>query len=169
LAILGGSFRLLAKAVLPLAVLFILSACGASQEETHTTSFGIRGNGFTFEAPTGWRVSRPATGVVARSGDSLVSVTRFPLQRAYDESQFDTAAKALDGVAARLAKAAGHSVDSAETVTVANRQARSYAYGTRRIGFVLAGRDEFQLFCTERESDACNLLFDSFTLTGPSA
>jgi len=160
---------LLARAVLPLALLFILAACGGSKQETRTTSIGIRGDGFTFDAPLGWRVTRPQDGIVARNGDALVSVTHFPLRRPYDQSQFDTAAKALDAVAARLAKAAGHAVERAETVTVANRKARSYVYGTRRIGFVLAGRDEFQLFCTQQQSAACDLLFNTFTLTGPQA
>ena len=117
-----------------------------------------------------WRGGRTGEiDIVARDGDALVSVTHFPLRRPYDQSQFDTAARALDAVAARLAKAAGHAVERAETVTVANRKARSYAYGTRRIGFVLAGRDEFQLFCTQQQSAACDLLFNTFTLTGPQA
>ena len=160
---------MLAKAVLPLALLFILSGCGASKQETRTTSIGVRGDGYVFEAPQGWRISRPQAAVVARAGDSLVSVTHFPLRRAYDQSQFGVATKALDAVAARLAKAAGTSVDKAETVTVSNRKVRSYRYGMRRIGFVLAGRNEYQLFCTQQQSAACDLLFASFTLTGPSA
>ena len=160
---------MLARAFLPLAVLFILAACGGSKQETHTTSIGVRGDGFTFDAPLGWHVSRPQDGIVARSGSALVSVTHFPLRRPYDQSQFAAAAKALDAVAARLAKAAGHGVAKAETVTVANRKARSYAYGSRRIGFVLAGRDEYQLFCTQQQSAACDLLFSTFTLSGPTA
>ena len=160
---------MLAKAVLPLALLFILAACGASKEETRTTSIGVRGEGYVFDAPQGWKVSRPRDAVVARAGDSLVSVTHFPLRRAYDQSQFGVAAKALDAVAARLAKAAGSTIDKAETVTVSNRKVRSYRYGTRRIGFVLAGRNEYQLFCSQQQSAACDLLFGSFTLTGPSA
>ena len=160
---------MLARAFLPLALLFILAACGGSKQETHTTSIGIRGDGFVFEALPGWKITRPPAGVEARAGDALVSVTHFPLRRAYDESQFATATKALDAVAARLAKAAGATVDRAETVTVGNRKGRSYRYGTRRIGFVLRGRDEYQLFCTQQQSAACDLLFSTFTLTGPSA
>lgn len=128
----------------------------------------MRGDGYAFEALPGWRVSRPPDGVVARSGEALVSVTRFPLRQAYDESQFDTVAKTLDGVAAKLAKAAGTTIATAETVTVADRKVRAYTYGSSRIGFVLAGRNEYQLFCAPAGA-ACDLLFDSFTLTGPSA
>jgi hypothetical protein len=166
---LGGSFRSLAKAVVPLALLFILAACGSSKQETAQTTIGVRGDGFSVEVPEGWRVSRTASGVAASSGGALVSVTRFPLRKAYDESQFDAVAKTLDAVAARLAKASGAAVDKAETVTVAGRKVRAYTYGSKRIGFVLAGRDEYQLFCAQQASAGCGLLFDSFTLAGPQA
>jgi hypothetical protein len=162
---LGGSFRLVARAVLPLALLFILSGCGASKQETRTTSIGIRSEGYTFDVPPGWRVGRPRDATVARSGSALVSVTRFVLRKPYSPEQFDAVAKVLDGVADKLAKAAGTTVSEAETVTVGDRQARAYRYGGRRIGFVLDGRDEYQLFCAPA-GDACDLLFASFTLTG---
>ena len=129
----------------------------------------MRGDGFTVAVPEGWRVSRTPTAVTARSGDAVVSVTRFPLRKPYDESQFPALTKTLDGVVARLAKAAGSTVDKAETVTVDRRKARAYTYGTRRIGFVLAGRAEFQLYCVQPASTGCDLLFSSFTLTGPRA
>lgn len=160
---------MLAKAVLPLALLFILSACGASKQETRTTSIGIRGKGYTFDVPQGWRVSRPPGAVVARSGRALVSVTRFPLRKPYSPDQFDVVTKALDAVADKLAKAAGTTVSARQTTTVAgDRKIRAYDYGGRRIGFVLVGRDEYQLFCAPA-GDACDLLFRSFTLTGPAA
>lgn len=130
---------------------------------------GLRGNGFAVEVPQGWRVSRSGSGVVARNGGALVSVTMFPLRKPYDQAQFRVAAKALDGVAARLAKAAGATVDKAETVTIDRRKARAYTYGTKRIAFVLVAREEYQLLCVQPSSDACGLLFSSFTLTGPQA
>ncbi|MES1246944.1 MAG: hypothetical protein ABUS54_04645 [Actinomycetota bacterium] len=114
-------------------------------------------------------MARTPTAVTARSGTALVSVTRFPLRQAYDDSQFDAARGTLDRVAASLAKAAGSSVDKAETVTVDGRRARAYTYAAKRVGFVLAGRVEYQLFCSLASSDACDLLFSSFTLTGPRA
>jgi hypothetical protein len=161
---LGGSFRLVARAVLPLALLFILSGCGGSKQETRTTSIGIRAAGYSFGAPQGWRVSRPRDATVARSGRALVSVTRFPLRKPYSPDQFDAVAKVLDGVADKLAKAAGTTVSERETVTVdGDRKARAYRYDGNRIGFVLAGRDEYQLFCAPA-GDACDLLFETFTL-----
>jgi hypothetical protein len=105
---------------------------------------------------------------VARRGAGLVSVSIFPLVKPYDPGKFAAAAKELDGVAARLAQQAGTTVTRGETVTVANRKVRAYRYGDRRIGFVLVGKREYQLFCAHA-SAACDLLFGSFTLAGPQA
>jgi hypothetical protein len=169
LAILGGSFRLLANAVLPLAVVFILSACGGGAErQTSEATVGVRGEGFTFEVPQGWTVARPRDAVVAKHGSALVSVTRFPLVKPYDPTRFAAVAKELDSVAGRVAKAVGSTVSRSETTNVAGRRVRAYTYGDRRIGFVLEGKREYQLFCAHAES-ACDLLFTSFALAGPQA
>ena len=53
-------------------------------------------------------------------------------------------------------------------MTVANRKVRAYRYGDKRIGFVLVGKREYQLFC-RHAATACDLLFSSFTLAGPQA
>jgi len=113
-------------------------------------------------------VTRPPTGVAARHGAGLVSVSVFPLVKPYDPARFVAAAKELDGVAARLAQQAGTPLTRRETVTVGNRKVRAYRYGDRRIAFVLVGKREYQLFC-ERAQAACDLLFSSFTLAGPQA
>ena len=156
------------RAVLPLAVLFILSACGGSkQQETHP-AVDVRGEGFAVRLPQGWTVTRPPTGVAARHGGGLVSVSVFPLVKTYDPARFAAAAKELDGVAARLAQLAGTTLSRRETVTVGNRKVRAYSYGASRIAFVLVGKREYQLFC-ERATAACDLLFSSFTLAGPQA
>ncbi|HEY3541521.1 MAG TPA: hypothetical protein VGK79_03180 [Gaiellaceae bacterium] len=157
---------MLASAVVPLALLFILSACGASKRQTTQPTAGVRGSGFTIEVLQGSIVTHPRGAVAVRSGADLVSVTTFPLVKAYDVGKFDAAAKELDGLAARLAKQAGTTVAKRETVTVAGRRIRAYEYGGRRIGFVLVGKREYQLFC-RRAGDACDLLFSSFTLSGP--
>jgi hypothetical protein len=166
LAILGGSFRLLAKAVLPLVVVFILSACGGSSRETVAQGVQVRGKGYSFERPRGWEVERPADGIVARHGDELVSVTRFPLRKAYDPAHFDEVAKELDRLAGRLADRSGASLSAGDTVTVAGRKVRAYRYGDKRIGFVLEGTREYQLYCVRVEA-ACELLFSTFALDGP--
>jgi hypothetical protein len=95
-------------------------------------------------------------------------VSVFPLLKAYDPAEFAAAAKELDGVAARLAKQAGATLTRSATVTVANRKIRAYDYGAERIGFVLVGKREYQLYCAHATA-ACKLLFSSFTLAGPQA
>jgi hypothetical protein len=164
LAILGGSFRLLAKAVLPLALLFILSACGSSKRQTPQSTVQVRGPGFAFQALPGWHVSTPGKGAVARRGAEVVSVTRFSLLKPYDPAKFGAVAKELDRVAAQLAKQAGASLDDMETITVDGRKVRVYGYGGKRIAFVLDGRREYQLFCVNA-GDGCDLLFHSFALS----
>lgn len=101
--------------------------------------------------------------MVAKHGTALVSVTRFPLLKEYDPARFGAAAKELDRIAARLDPRA-----RGETVEVAGRKVRSYRYGDRRIGFVLEGKREYQLFCV-RAAAACDLLYSSFQLSGPQA
>jgi hypothetical protein len=125
------------------------------------TTVGVRGEGFTFRVPGGWRVSAPRDSVVARSGSALVSVTRFPLLKAYDPANFGAVAKQLDRIATQLA---GGSLDAKETTTVAGERVRAYRYGDQRLAFVLDGRREYQLFC-RRAGDACDLLFSSFKLS----
>ena len=159
---------MLTRAVLPLAVLFILSACGGSKRQEAPATVGVRGTGFTVQVPEGWAVTRPSTGVAARHGAGLVSVSVFPLVKAYEPGKFAAAARELDGVAARLARQAGVPLTRRETVTVAHRRIRAYTYGGRRIGFVLVGKREYQLFCRHAAA-ACDLLFSSFTLAGPQA
>jgi hypothetical protein len=168
LAILCGSFRLLARAVFPLALLFILSACGGSKRQEAPPTAGVRGSGFTIQVPQGWTVTRPPAGVTARRGAGLVSVSVFPLVKPYDPAKFAAAAKELDRVAARLAQQAGTTLSRSSTVTVANRKIRAYDYGAQRIGFVLVGKREYQLYCAHAAT-ACDLLFSSFTLSGPQA
>jgi hypothetical protein len=124
----------------------------------------VRGTGFTFDVPEGWNVSTPKDAVVARHGSALVSVTRFPLLKPYDPAEFGAVAKELDRVAGQLAKQAGGSLDAKETTTVAGRKIRAYRYRGNRIGFVLDGRREYQLFC-KQAGDACDLLFSSFQLS----
>jgi hypothetical protein len=161
---LGGSFRSMARALVPLALLFILAACGSPAQKTRNVSIQVRGPGFAFDAPSGTAIGRPQSRVVA----GPVSVSTFPLRKPYDPAQFETLAKTLDGVAARLARSAGTTITDARTLTIADRQARAYRYAGKRIAFVLAGRREYQLFCS-RDGAACDLLLRSFTLTGPQA
>ena len=104
----------------------------------------------------------------------------YRLGKVYSPDQFDAAAKELDGVAARLARAAGGKVVSSETTRVAGRKVRAYRFtaaaaggGTAddRVAFVLAGRREVQLLCEAPAGagdpdGACALLLATFSLGG---
>jgi hypothetical protein len=160
---------LLAKALVPLAILFILSGCGGYGGPTDTRSREVRGRGFTVHVPAGWAVDHVRGGIGARKGGALVSVTAFPLQKSYDPAKFSAAARELDGVAAKLAARAGKTLSERSTTTVSGRKIRAYRYDGVRIGFVLDGKREYQLLCMAPEGgdpdDSCRLLFESFTVT----
>lgn len=151
---------MLAKAVLPLAVLFILSACGGSTRRTGTLVSGL---GASFRVPTGWQIARTDRSVAARQGGQLVEVALFRLARSYDPAKFGLLKRSTDTAAAQLARAAHTTVSASETLTIGGVQARAYRYGRRRIGFVVQGTSEYQLYCAQ-VGDACDLLFRSFTL-----
>ena len=124
----------------------------------------IRGLGFTFSAPAGWSTSRTLRAVTVQSGKSRVSVTTYTLLKPYRPALFAAAAKELDGVAAKLAAAAGTTLTEKQTVDVAGEKIRAYRFGTMRIGFVHVGRREYQLLCHDA-GDACALLFKSFSVS----
>jgi hypothetical protein len=113
------------------------------------------------------------TGVVARNGSSLVSVTTFRLLKAYDPALFPKAAAELDRSAETLAKQAGGTLVQRRTSTVAGQKVREYRLVARdyasRLGFVLDGKREFQLLCrspadADDVDDACAMLFGTFAL-----
>jgi hypothetical protein len=128
----------------------------------------VSGPGFTVSVPTGWAVRKSGKSLVATKGNGLVSVTRFPLVKAYEPAKFQAAARELDGVAAQLAEQNGGKVTKRETTRVAGRKIRSYtieANGTSmRIAFVLDDKTEYQLVCSGEARTACDLLFSSFAL-----
>jgi hypothetical protein len=163
---------LLAKAVLPLVLLFILSACGGSAKPVVTAPTTARGPGFGFSVPRGWIVRRTTTSLAARKGPSLVSATVFTLLKPYNPALFGRAAKELDGVAAKLAAQAGTTLAESTTTTVDGRKVRAYRFASHtvqtKIGFVLAGKREYQLLCELRvgagdPDGACALLFATFS------
>jgi hypothetical protein len=105
-----------------------------------------------------------------RKGESRVSVTTYTLQKSYRRALFAAAAKELDGVAAKLAAAAGGRLSQKQTMIVAGEKIRAYRFDATRIGFVLVGRREYQLLCElprtgQDAASACALLFRSFTLS----
>jgi hypothetical protein len=121
------------------------------------------------EAPAGWQVSRTERAVKAHRGQAEVSVSVFPLVKAYDPAIFGRVAKELDGVATTLAERAGGTITERETTTVDGHKIRAYRFAAHgvdtRVGFVLRGKREYQLLCRAPSGDpdaACALLFRSF-------
>jgi hypothetical protein len=166
-------------AILPL----FATACGSSGGGAGAPRTKVvAGPGFRFSAPQDWRVGRTETSAAAHSPAdrrTAVSAVVYRLGRPYEPSEFEAAAKELDAVAGKLARAANGTVTASETTTVADRKVRAYRFTARedgrstqdRVGFVLAGKREVQLLCVAPAGGgdpdgACGLLFSSFTLTG---
>jgi hypothetical protein len=174
LAIFGGSFRLLARVCLPLALLFILAGCGGSTKApTAETGKVVRGSGFRFSIPPGWAIRRGPGSLTAERGKALVSATTFTLLKPYDPALFGKVTAELDRNAAKLAAQAHGKLTEKLTTTVAGRKVRAYRYTAAgfdtRLGFVLQGKREVQLLCrapagSADPDGACGLLFRSFTL-----
>jgi len=166
--------------ILPLSTV----SCGSSAGGADTDATRVvAGPGFRFTAPADWRVTRAPTSAAARApGESttLVSASVYRLGKPYSADDFDAASKELDGVAARLAQAAGGTVTSSETIAVAGRKVRAYRFSAKpdgggsyddRVAFVLAGKREVQLLCQAPSGagdpdGACGLLLDTFSLGG---
>src|SRR6185312_2363996 len=115
LAIVGGSFRLLARAVVPLALLFILAACGGSTAGKEDSTRVVQGPGFTFSAPAAWRTARGPAAVHVSRGGKRVSVLVYPLRATYRPSLFAAVSRELDRAAAQLAAKDGSKLSSSET------------------------------------------------------
>ena len=153
--------------LVPLALLSILAACGASGKHAGPAQV-VAGPGFTYTAPAGWKVRRTRFSTTAASGVHAVFVTVFTLRRHYVQAQFHRAVGELDGTAKRLAADSQGKLTESVTTTIAGRKARAYRYTTTthdsRVAFVLAGRHEYELFCRDAKDPACPLLFSSFSL-----
>jgi hypothetical protein len=159
----------------------LASSCGGSAPPHATgTSHTVTGPGFTFAVPHGWTATRTGAAVAAGPpGDKegpLVSATAYRLAKPYSAALFPRAARELDAVTAKLARASGGTVTERTTTTVDGRRIRAYRFTAHpagrpstddRIGFVLEGRHEYQLLCRAPAGagdpdGACALLFGSF-------
>jgi hypothetical protein len=163
------------QALAPAAAALALAAgCGGGGPAEPVAQV-VEGDDFSFAAPGGWVVERSEGGVGARRGSAAVSVTRFRLAAPYRPEQWERVVPELDDVAARLAAELDATVEESATTVVAARRARLYRFegardGTRRVGFLLRDRDEFQLLCRWEDEGgaageaACARLLASFTL-----
>ena len=135
----------------------------------------MRGSGYRFSAPVAWTVSRNARELSVAQGVRLLSVTRFPLLRAFRPALWGHVVPELDRAAKGLAQQQAGDVAESRTVTISGRRARSYDIDyerdgkalVERIAFVLRGKTEYLLLCRyERggDTDACDRLLATFTL-----
>jgi hypothetical protein len=157
------------------AAVIVLSGCGSGGHKAATEDVQeILGTGFSFSAPSSWKVQRSGATLAAASGPvDLVSVTTFPLARRYEPKLWNKIVPALDRAAGQLAAQLHGRLTSRGTVVVAGRRARRYDIGYRRAGrqlveravFVLEGRHEHELLCRFEaggDDGACATLVRTF-------
>lgn len=154
-----------------LAAAVLAAGCGGSDGGTRI----IAGTGYSFSAPADWTVAHTQRSAQVAHGVQLVSVTRFPLLRAFRPELWSQAVPEMDRSAGALAADQHGKVTARMTTTVAEQRARrydiAYEFGgkklTERVGFVLRGKTEYELLCRfeqGKSSSACDTLFSSFRL-----
>jgi hypothetical protein len=188
---LGPSFRsLLARRVYPrrsaqkrfaavlLAPAVLAAGCGGTTKSAEAQH--IRAPRYSFDVPSGWQSEKAAT-LATRTfgrGESVLSVTVFPLVKDYRPALWTKAAGELDRATDQVAQGLHGRVDAARTMAVDGRRARSYDVSYKRDGrnlverftFLLTRRREFQLLCRWPADDAsegkaaCEQLVQTFRL-----
>jgi hypothetical protein len=150
----------------------LAAGCGGGSS---TAEKIVRGSGYRFSAPTAWEVSRSPRELRVSQGVLLLSVTRFPLLRAYRPPLWDHVVPELDRAAKGLAEQQAGEVAESRTVMISGRRARIYDIDyerdgkalVERIAFVLRGKTEYLLLCRYEpggDTDACDRLLATFTL-----
>jgi hypothetical protein len=183
LAILDSSFRWFASRLVPGAnprkravlgvTLVVFAGCGGSEGSSGEQV--VRGPGYTFAAPEDWSVTRAGREQQAAQGTALVSVTLFPLQRAFRPALWNRVVPELDRAAQAVARQQQGTIAESVDVTIAGRKARRYdvAYErdgkqlVERLAFLLHGKTEYLLLCRYEsggDTGACDRLLESFKL-----
>jgi hypothetical protein len=146
----------------------ILSGCGGSSEPKAQL---VRGPGFRFEAPAGWKVERTKRQVSAIHGSERVQVATFPLLKPYTTALFAPVAKELTARMSQVARQVHGTVSSTKTVTAGGIRSHSYEVQVgdyvEEYTFVLRGLHEVQLLCRRKASSsgaACKQLISGFEL-----
>lgn len=153
----------------------LLSVAGCGGGSGTTSERVVGGLGYRFSAPADWGVVRSGREVRVSKGISLVSVTRFPLLRAYRPGLWDHVVPELDRAAQGLARQQNGKVGESRTVTISGRHARTYDIDyerngqplVERIAFVLRGKMEYLLLCrydAGGDTGACDRLLATFKL-----
>jgi hypothetical protein len=148
---------------------FGLAGCGSGTTKAQDQWQAVRGTGFSFRAPAGWKVERAQRRVSVTHGSALVQVSTFPLMKAYAERLFGRVATELRSRMQDIARQTGGKLGAEQTITAAG--IRSHAYevtaGSRvdQYTFVLSGKREYLLLCRRTSSDGlpvCAQLVTSF-------
>lgn len=167
--------RRLARAALAalaaLGALCLLAGCGASHKPAPSGQ-QVQGDGFVFQAPLRWAVTKTASEALASSGAETVGVLRFSLEHPYRPALFAAVTRELNADAQRLAAQRAGRVVVGSTIELIGRKSRAYnlAYGRaklQKIAFVLIGDTEYELLCQRlrgEPSSPCRELFGSFAL-----
>src|SRR4051794_12893094 len=120
---LAESFRIVTSRLIPRRILYklpfagvvlILAGCGGSSEPKAQV---VRGPGFRFEAPAGWKVERTKRQVTATHGSERIQVATFPLLKPYRAALYDLVAKELRARMSQVATQVHGTVAGTKTVT----------------------------------------------------
>ena len=129
----------------------------------------VTGAGFSFQAPSGWRVERRSGKVSAVHDSELVQVATFRLLKPYRTSLFGRVQRELTTRMQQLAQQTGGSVSASRTVVADGVRSHSYEVTVGdhvdQYTFVLRGMREYQLLCRRKAShggEACKQLLTSF-------
>lgn len=157
------------KQAVLLAAALAATGCAGGSRAGEAAPRRVSAAGYAFQASPGWRLERAGRKVAAVDGEREVSVTTFRLSRRYRPELWRRVVRELDSVAARLAAELDGRIRGRATLEVGGVRARVYRLedtrdDTRRIGFVLAGRREYQLLCRGDAEQECDVLFATFTL-----
>jgi hypothetical protein len=176
---LAESFRLVTARLIPGVVRYkqalllgtvILAGCGGSGAAKSQTAWQtVRGPGFSFQAPAGWKVERAQRRISAVKGSQLVQISTFPLLKPYDAKLFDRVATELRERMQEIAQQTGGKVSGERTVTAGGVRSHSYdvTSGSRvdEYTFVLSGMQEYLLLCrrsSSADADVCSQVVTSF-------
>ena len=136
----------------------------------------LQGEGYGFDAPGGWAVTRSARSIEASRGIAVVSVTRFPLLRGFRPTLWPKVVPEIDRIAAGVASDQRGTLSSRTTTALGGEQARRYdieyvrdgKHLVERLGFVLHAKTEYELLCRfeqGKSTSACDELFRTFRLS----
>ncbi|MDX6475648.1 MAG: hypothetical protein QOH95_1159 [Gaiellaceae bacterium] len=149
---------------------FGCTGCGGSSKPQASADWQtVRGPGFSFQAPAGWKLERAKNRLSATRDTELVQVAVFPLQKPYDGKLFDRVARELRVRMRQLAGQTGGRLSGERTVTADG--IRSHAYDVEagdhldEYTFVLSGLREYLLLCrrsSSGEAEPCGRLVESF-------